>query len=321
MYRPSRRSFIASSAVILAARPGSAQEQALRIVYPFAAGGAIDAVARLLADQLRTILSRSVIVENLTGAGGRIGVKMVTQAEPDGASLLFATGTLISLQPHIYPNLGYDPMSDLLPLSHVMQTDLALAVSSNVPARNLDELKHWAQSNATQAFYGSPGAGTSSHFVGIVFARLSGLELRHVPYRGTGAAMPDLLAGRVPMYIAATPELIEQHAAGRIRIISTTGSRRSARLEEVPTFIEQGLNIRAPLWVGVYAPAKTPSDVAERLNGAIVSSIKRAEISERILAIGFQPTGTTSDELRSIQRADFDFWAPIVKASGYTPTE
>jgi tripartite-type tricarboxylate transporter receptor subunit TctC len=176
-------------------------------------------------------------------------------------------------------------------------------------------------SNAAQAFYGSPGAGTSSHFVGIEFAKLSGLDLRHVPYRGTGAAMPDLLGGRVPMYIAATPELIEQHKAGRIRIISTTESRRSVLLPDVPTFTEQGLSIVAPLWVGVYVPAKTPKNVAERLNGAIVSSVNRAEVSERILTLGFQPTGTSSDELRRIQKADFDFWAPIVKASGYAPTE
>ena len=321
MHRLSRRSFFAGCAVILAARRSSAQEQALRIIYPFAAGGAIDAVARLLAEQLRATLSRSVIVENLTGAGGRIGVKLVTQAEPDGTTLLFATGPLISLQQHIYPDLGYDPMSDLFPVSHVMQTDLALAVGSNVPAGSLEELKRWVGSNAALAFYGSPGAGTSSHFVGIEFAKLSGLELRHVPYRGTGAAMPDLLAGRVPIYIAATPELIEQHKAGRIRIVSTTGSRRSVLLPDVPTFTEQGVKIVAPLWAGVYVPAKTPRDVVERLNGAIVLSVRNAVVSERILAIGFQPTGTSSEELRRIQKTDFDFWAPIVKASGYRPSE
>jgi tripartite-type tricarboxylate transporter receptor subunit TctC len=317
----SRRAFIAGCATTLAASAGTAQDQSIRIVYPFAAGGAIDAVARLLAEQLRASLSRPVIVDNRTGAGGRTGVKAVTQAEPDGATLLFATGTLIALQPHIYPTLGYDPMSDLHPVSHVMQTDLALAVGSGVPARGLEELKTWAQSNAAQAFYGSPGAGTSSHFVALELARLLRLELRHVPYRGTGAAMPDLLGGRVPMYIAATPELIEQHRAGRIRIMSTTGSQRSVLLPDVPTLSEQGLPIVAPLWAGVYVPARTPNDVVERLNGAIVSSVKRSEVSDRIRAIGFQPTGTSSEELRRIQKADFDFWSPIVKASGYTPTE
>ena len=133
--------------------------------------------------------------------------------------------------------------------------------------------------------------------------------------------MPDLLAGRVPIYIAATPELIEQHKAGRIRIVSTTGSRRSVLLPDVPTFTEQGVKIVAPLWAGVYVPAKTPRDVVERLNGAIVLSVRNAVVSERILAIGFQPTGTSSEELRRIQKTDFDFWAPIVKASGYRPSE
>jgi len=321
MHRLSRRWFITACATTLVVRASAAQEQPVRIVYPFAAGGAIDAVARLLAEQLRASLSRPVIIENRTGAGGRTGVKAVTQAEPNGTTLLFATGPLIALQPHIYPNLGYDPMSDLLPISHVMQTDLAFAVGSDVHARGLDDLRGWVRSNAAQAFYGSPGAGTSSHFAALELARLLGLDLRHVPYRGTGAAMPDLLGGRVPMYIAARPELIEQHRTGRIRIIATTGLRRSALLPDVPTFTEQGLNIVAPLWAGVYAPARTPDDVAERLNRAVVSSVKGDEVSERILAIGFQPTGTSSDELRRIQKADFDFWSPIVKASGYTPTE
>jgi tripartite-type tricarboxylate transporter receptor subunit TctC len=321
MHGLSRRSFVTGCAMTLAATASSAQEQPVRIVYPFAAGGAIDAVARLLSEHLRTGLSRNVIVENRTGAGGRTAVKAVIQAEPDGSTLLFATGTLITLQPHIYPNLGYDPMTDLLPISHVMQTDLAFAVGSDVPVRNLEELKRWARANPAQASYGSPGAGTSSHFAALELARLLGLDLRHVPYRGTGAAMPDILSGRVPVYVAATPELIEQHRAGRIRIISTTGLRRSELLSDVPTFTEQGLNIVAPLWAAVYAPAKTPTGLAERLNRAIVSSVKRPEVSERIVAIGFQPTGTSNVELRQIQKADFDFWSPIVKASGHTPAE
>lgn len=321
MHRLSRRSFVAGCSLALMPRAGSAQEQSLRIVYPFAAGGAIDAVARLLADNLRESLSRSVVVDNRTGAGGRIGVKAVVQAEPDGATLLFATVPLISLQPHIYSNLGYDPLSDLLPISHLMQTDLALAVGPEVPARSLGELKAWIRSNPAHAAYGTPGAGTSSHFAGLEWARLSGLDLRHAPYRGTATALPDLLGGRIPIYIAATPELIQQHRTGRIRILATTGTTRSALLPDVVTFKEQGIDIVAPLWVGMYAPAQTPRDAAERLNRAIVSALARAEVRERILAIGFQPTGTSGEELRKIQQADFDFWGPIVKASSYTPTE
>jgi tripartite-type tricarboxylate transporter receptor subunit TctC len=322
MHRLSRRSFIvAGCSVALMPKAGAAQEQPLRIVYPFAAGGAIDAVARLLAEQLRQDLSRPIIVDNRTGAGGRIGVKAVTLAEPDGTTLLFATGTLITLQPHLYSNLGYDPATDLMPVSHVMQTDLALAVGPNMSARSLDELAAWMRSNATYAYYGSPGAGTASHFVAQEYARQLRLDLRHVPYRGTGAAIPDLLGGRVPIYIAATPELIEQHRAGRIRIIATTGWQRSALLPDVSTFREQGLDIVAPLWVAVYAPANTPKDIVNRLNRTILLALKRDEVSKHIAAIGFQPTGTSSAELRQIQKAEFDFWSPIVKASGYMPSD
>jgi tripartite-type tricarboxylate transporter receptor subunit TctC len=321
MHRLSRRSFMAACSAALFSDRSWGQDQTLRIVFPYAAGGTTDAVARLLAEQLRASLGRPVIVENRAGAGGRIGVKAVIQAEPDGATILFATAPLIALQPHIYPKLGYDPQRDLLPISHVIQTDLALAVGPEMSARSLHELTTWIRSNPALAHYGSPGAGTTSHFAATEFARQLGLELRHVPYRGTSAAMPDLLAGRLPMHIAATPELIEQHRAARIRILATTGGTRSGLLPDVPTFKEQGVNLLAPLWSAVYAPARTPPDIADRLNRAIVSALRVPAVRERILAIGFEPTGTNSDELRQIQRTDFDFWAPIVKASGYTPAE
>ena len=202
-----------------------AQQSPLRIVFPFSAGGAADAVARLLAERLQTSLGRAAIVENRTGAAGRIGVKSVVQAEADGATLLFVPGPLIALHPHIFQNLGYDPLADLLPISQVMQSDLALAAAPNVPTGTLPELAAWLRSNPAHAIFGSPGVGSSSHLAVVEWVRLAGLDVRHVPYRGTPAALPDLLAGHLPLYVAATPELIEQHRAGRIRIVATTVQR------------------------------------------------------------------------------------------------
>jgi tripartite-type tricarboxylate transporter receptor subunit TctC len=297
------------------------QEPPLRIVFPFAAGGSADAVARVLAEQLRSSLGRTVIVENRTGAGGRLGVKAVVQAAPDGATLLFATGTLIALHPHVFRNLGYDPLTDLQPVSHVVQSDLALAAGPNTPARSLSELIAWLRSNSAHATYGSPGTGTGSHLAAAEFARQSNLDLRHVPFKGSGAAMPDLLGGRLPLYIAATPELIEHHRAGRIRILATTDTRRSPLLPNVPTFGEQGFNILAPIWFAVYAPAKTPPPVVKHLNAAIVAAVRTAEVRARIRAIGFETTGTSSEALREIQNADFTFWGSVVKASGFAPEQ
>jgi tripartite-type tricarboxylate transporter receptor subunit TctC len=321
MHRISRRAFIAGCAAAVVPHSVGAQAQALRIVYPYAAGGSLDAVARLLAERLQKTLSRPVIVENRTGAGGRVGAKAVIQAEPDGSMLLFATTPLIALHPHIYPNLGYDPIKDLLPISQVVQTDLAFAVGPGMAPRSVQELTEWIRTNPELAHYGSPGAGTISHFAAAEMARQLRLDIRHVPYRGTGAAMPDILGGRVPMYIAATPELIEQHRARRVRILATTGAARSFLLPDVPTFREEGVNILAPLWCAVYAPARTPPGIADALSSAIVSVLQIADVRERILAIGFQPTGTTGQELRRIQQADLSFWAPIIEASGYKPAD
>jgi tripartite-type tricarboxylate transporter receptor subunit TctC len=319
----SRRTFIAACCA-LSLLPGeaSAQATALRIIYPFPAGGAADAVARLLAEQLQTSLGRAAIVENRTGAGGRIGVKSVVQAEADGGTLLFVPGPLVALHPHIFQNLGYDPLTDLRPISQVMQSDLALAAATSVPAKTLSELITWLRSNPAHATYGSLGVGGVAHLTVAEWARLSKLDLRHVSYRGTPAALPDLLAGRLPLYAAATPELIEQHKAGGIRIVATTGAVRSPLLPDVPTFKQQGFNIVAPMiWFGVYAPAKTPSDVAKRLNDAIVAAVNAPEVQARIRATGYQPTGTNGEALHQVQKADFDFWGPIVKASGITPEQ
>jgi tripartite-type tricarboxylate transporter receptor subunit TctC len=173
------------------------------------------------------------------------------------------TGTLITLHPHVFQNLGYDPLVDLEPVSQIVQSDLALAAGPNTPVQSLGELITWLRSNPAQATYGSPGTGTSSHLAATEFARQSNLDLRHIPYRGSGAAMPDLLGGRLPLYIAATPELIEHHRAGKLRIIATTGVRRSPLLPDVPTFSEQGFSILAPVWFAVYGAGKDPATCRE----------------------------------------------------------
>jgi tripartite-type tricarboxylate transporter receptor subunit TctC len=317
----SRRAILAGAGSVTLSHlvfPCFAQNQALKIVMPFAAGGSADSVARLLAERLQASLGRSVIVESRTGAGGRTGLIGVKQAAPDGATLLFAAGSQIFLQPHLEPNIGYDPIADLLPISQIMKFDQGLAVGPQTPAKSLQELASWFRSNPDQAVYGSPGAGTAAHFAGAEFGRLSKLELRHVAYRGTPAALPDLMAGRVPMYVASTPELMEHHKTGGIRIIATTGEARSLLLPEVPTFRESGTDVLAPAWWAVYAPAKTPPHIAERLNRAIVAVVQAPDIRARILALGYQPTGTTAAELMELQHADYDRWGLLVKAAGFT---
>jgi tripartite-type tricarboxylate transporter receptor subunit TctC len=316
----SRRAILAGAGCVTLSQlivPGFAQDQALKIIMPYAAGGSADSVARLLAERLQASLGRSVIVESRSGGGGRIGLIGVKQAAPDGATLLFAAGGQIFLQPHLEPNIGYDPFADLLPISQIMKFDQGLAVGPQTPAKSLQELVAWFRSNPNQAVYGTPGAGTAAHFVGAEFGRLSKLDLRPIAYRSTSAALPDLIAGRVPMYVASTPELIEHHKTGGIRIIATTDEVRSPLLPEVPTFRESGVDVLAPAWWAVYAPVKTPLRIAEPLNRAIVAVVQAPDIRARILGLGYQPTGTTAAELMALQRADYDRWGLVVKASGF----
>src|SRR5262245_15197720 len=277
--------------------PAGAQEQTLKIVYPFSAGSSGDAVARMLVEHLQKSLGRIVIVENRTGAGGRIAVRAVKEAAPDGTTLLFGPGGLVALHPHVYSKLGYDPLVALLPITKVVTSDVALVVSGKLPVRSLSELVAWLKSNPDQATFGSPAAGTGVHFAGLEFGRLAKLDLRHVAYKGTAPAIPDLLTGRLPMYFSAAAEFAEHHKAGTIRILAIAAASRSSILPSVPTLRESGFDIQAPGWFAVWAPAGTPANVAERLRAGIIDALNDAEIRARIEALGYEITGTTGEAL------------------------
>lgn len=297
--------------------PGQAQVPVLRIVFPFGAGGVADGILRHLAERLHADLSRPVIVENKPGAGGRLGALAVKESPPDGSTLLFAAGAQMFLQPHAFPNLGYDPFVDFVPLTQAWTFDQALVVGTHVPAKSLGELAAWFKANPDQAVYGTPGPGTGAHFAGVEFARLAKVELRHAAYRGTPAALPDLIAGRLPAYIASAAELNEQHKAGAIRILATLDAQRSPFRPEVPTFQESGFDIIAPAWFAFHARAQTPKPILDRLQKAIVAALHTPEMQAKIRALGLLPTGTTAEEATRLQRAEYDRWGPVVKASGY----
>jgi len=303
--------------------PASAQlgGEPVRLVFPFAAGGSGDALARLIAEHLRMALDQPVIVENRVGAQGRIGVQAVKAAAPDGKTLLLTPVAPMSVYQHVYKTLAYDPIGDFQPVSQIATFDFGLAVGPQVPARSLEELVDWMKANAAQGNYGTPAAGTLPHFFAVSFARAAGLDLRHVGYRGSAAALTDLVGGQIPIVVTTTSDLLEQHKAGRIRVLATSDRHRSPFLPDLPTFKEAGYDIQGTGWYGVFVPARTPSDLVERLNKAIVASVQTPAVKERLLAFGLQPTGTSAAELGRIQKADSELWAPAVKASGFTPEQ
>lgn len=316
---PRRRMLTGFASLAMLPQRSIAQDQPQRIVFPFAAGGSGDALARVLAEHLHRNGGRAVVVENKTGAGGRIGAQAVKQAPPDGTVLLLAGSSQLTLQPHTTIELGYDPFADFAPISQIVTFDLALVVNSEVPARSVQDIAAWLRSNPERAMYGSPGVGTIPFFAGLEIGRVLGLPLRHVAYRGTSAALPDLLAGRIPLYIAASGELTEHHKHGGVRILATSGATRSPFLPEVPTLHEAGVDVEALGWFGLYAPARTAPDIVAHLESRIGATARAPEFRTKVDALGYQAAGTTAAELGRIQRAEFDRWAEVVKASGFKP--
>jgi tripartite-type tricarboxylate transporter receptor subunit TctC len=316
---------ILAAAVTLAAATCGALaqmgEQPVRIVFPFAAGGSGDALARLIAEHLRTVLNQPVIVEDRTGAQGRLGVQAVKAAAPDGNTILLTPVAPMSVYQHVYKALAYDPIADFAPVSQVATFDFAVAVAPQVPAASLKELVAWVRANPAQGSYGTPGAGTLPHFLAVSFAKAASLDLRHVGYRGSAAAMTDLVGGQIPIVVTTTSDVLESHKAGRIKVLATSAAGRSPFLPEVPTLKEAGFDLVASGWYGVFAPAGTPEAVVARLSAGVAGAVRSPQVKERLLAFGLVPTGTTAAELGRIQKADSELWAPAVKASGFTPEQ
>jgi tripartite-type tricarboxylate transporter receptor subunit TctC len=305
-------------ASLLAVNGALAQEQPIRIVYPFAAGGSGDGLSRLVGDKMRAALNRNVIVENRTGAAGRPGVMAVKNAAPDGGTLLITPIAPMAVYQHVYKNLEYDPIKDFAAVSQIATFDMGVAVSASNPATSLKELIAWAKADPARAAFGSPGAGTLPHFFGLMLARAAGIELRHVPYKGSAPTLTDLTAGHVPMVFTTLSDFVEMHKAKRIRILATSGAARSPFVPEVPTFREAGFDIEGTSWYGAFAPGRTPRETVDRLSAVIAAAVRMADVRERFLGWGLQPTGTSAAEFAAIQKADSERWAAGVKASGFT---
>jgi tripartite-type tricarboxylate transporter receptor subunit TctC len=306
-------------AAVLAWLPGArAQEQPVRIIFPFAAGGSGDGLARLIGEKMRAALNRPVLVENRTGAAGRPGVAAVKNAAPDGGTLLITPIAPMAVYQHVYKNLEYDPIRDFAAVSQLATFDFVVAVGPKVPAVTLNEVVAWVKADSSRASFGSPGAGTLTHFLGLLFGRAAGVELRHVPYKGSAATLTDLAAGHVPMVFTAISDLVEMHKAQRIRILATSGVARSPFVPEVPTFREVGFDIQGTSWYGAFAPVRTPRGTVDRYSTIMAAAVRMSDVRERLLAWGLQPTGTSAAEFAAIQKADSERWAPAVKASGFS---
>ena len=296
-----------------------AQPAGSRVLVGFAAGGSVDALGRMTADALSPVLGRTVVVENKTGAAGRLAVDAVMSAAPDGHTLLVAPQGPMTLFPHVFSKLNYDPGKDFSPITRLVTGDFALAVGPLSKTTDLAGFRAWLRSAGNDASFGSPGAGTLPHFVGLSIAQQLGTPMTHVPYQGSAKSMIDLAGGTIAAAVSPVTEPLELHKAGKIRIIATTGAKRSPFVPEVPTFKELGLDIEVPLWFAVYGPAGMPAELVERLRGAIDRALATPDAGQRLAKLGLSAAPLTPAALEDLRRKELAMWGPIVKASGFTP--
>lgn len=293
----------------------------VKLLIGFAPGGSVDALARLAAESIQQGTGRSAIVESRTGAAGRIAVEAVKAAAADGDTLLVAPQGPMTLFSHVFRGLKFDAFRDFVPVTRLAAGDFALTIGPAVPAKDLAGLRTWLKTAGDKATYGSPGAGTLPHFVGVSIARAMGVPMTHVPYRGSALAMNDLAGGALAAAVSPVTEALELHKAGRVRIIATAGATRSTFVDGVPTLKESGIDVDVALWFALYAPAATPQATVERLRAAVHAGLATPAAKERVARLGLVPAPSGAADLLALQRREAEMWGRVVKASGFTPED
>ena len=303
----------------LFALPAQAQRypsRAVHIVVPFSAGGPNDIIVRLVAQKLTEAWRQPVVVENRAGAGGNIGTDFVAKAPPDGYTLLsVGPGSLV-----INPLIGkvpYDTARDFAPVTLMARAPNALVAHPSLPANSVKELIALARSQPGSINYGSGGKGSTPHLAGALFAVMAGIELTHVPYKGTAPAMADLVGGQVQIAFLGIPSVLPHVKSGKLRVLAVTGQRRSPELPEVPTVDEAGVpGYEVSPWYGLLAPAGTPREIVERLAAEVTKVVRAVEMKEKLAGQGAETAGGSPEEFAAVIRADRVTWARVIKDAG-----
>jgi tripartite-type tricarboxylate transporter receptor subunit TctC len=313
-----RRSFVAASLAFAAGTRAAAQSGPLtKIIFPFAAGGSGDLICRVLAEQLGPLLGRHVIVENRTGGDGLIGIKSVMNAAPDGATILVTTGPTMYLLPMVEAKPSFDQAKDFIPVSLLGRFEFAVVTGPGTNATDFAGLVAWLKANTAKAAYGIPSNGTIPHFAGTRIEAALKLPMTRVPYRGSAAALKDVIGGHLPFAVVTLSDAVPSHQAGSVRIVAVSSATRSPYLPDVPTLKESGIDLVADSWYGMWLPAGASPDFARQLSAAVVTVLAKPEVKERLLAIGLIPAGTTPEGVTQELAANTAFWRPIVQATGY----
>jgi tripartite-type tricarboxylate transporter receptor subunit TctC len=287
----------------------------LKILVGFPPGGSADVLARMVADALRDDFG-TIVVDNKPGAGGRIALNMTKAAKPDGQTVIILPSGPMVLFPHVYKKLDYDAVKDFTPISQIARFQFGVVSGPASNVKNVAEMVAKAKTDPASASYGTPGAGTLPHFMGVLMEQSAGVSLNHIPFQGGAPANNALLGGHIGYKFDVVSETAELHRSGKVRIIAVTGAQRDAQVPEVPTLKESGVNMEATAWFAMYGPAGLPAETLSRLENAMMKMARNPAMKDKMVKLGYEPIGSSSAELAAAQRADLARWEKPIKATG-----
>ena len=294
-------------------------DKPIRMLVGFPSGGAPDTVARLIGQKLAEALGQPIVMDNATGAGGNIATERVAKAAPDGYTLGFLVNGQLVINPSLY-KLTYDPVKDFAPISQLTVTPNMLVVNNAVPAKNVQELIKLARAQPGELTFASGGTGTGNHMAAELFKSVAGLDIRHIPYKGVLAAVPDLLGGRVTMMFSPLPVVLPLVRDGKLRAIAVTSLKRSTSAPELPTIAESGYpGFEVTIWYGLLAPAGTPPAIIRKLHLETVKALALPELRAKLADLGLEAIGNSPDEFAAIIKSEIPIWAKVIKESGIKP--
>ena len=313
------RRTLATAALLAATVCAQAQEwptRPIKLVVPFPPAGGTDILSRVVAQKLAENTKWTVVIDNRPGAGGNIGVDATAKAAPDGYTLVMGQTSNLAINPALFKDLPYDPVKDLAPIVLVGSGPIAIAVRAESPLKTLADLVAAAKAKPGSISMASPGNGTVAHLSGVRLMQITGARFEHIPYKGASAALPDLLGGNVDFYVSSVPSVQSQVSSGKLRLLATTGSKRSPIFPNVPTVAESYRGFEAVTWFGLLAPAATPKPVIAKINAEVNKALHDPEVRKAIEKEGGETLGGSADEFGAYIRAEIAAWAPVVKASG-----
>jgi tripartite-type tricarboxylate transporter receptor subunit TctC len=309
---------VALPAAVIDASMAPAQaypDRPVKIIVPTPPGGPVDVIARVTAHDLQTALGTGFVVENRAGAGNTIGSKDAAEAPPDGYTLLYSSASGLVIAPLLHPDAGYDPLESYDPIALVGQSSNILVVNPSVPAKTVEELVAYAKANPGKVNFSSGGIGVLPHLIGEMFKARAGIDIVHVPYKGGGPSINDVVAGHVQMTFEGTSVLLPLIAAGRLRALAVTTATRLPQLPEVPTMVESGFpNFVSTSWTGLLAPAHTPEPIIAKLNATINAGLKKPEMREALARLSNEPLGGTPADFTAMIKGDLAKWSPIIRS-------